>query len=146
MSGVITGSAARPLPTPFEWDEGFWSAAQQHRLVVQACSKCNAVRSFPRVMCPVCRCMESHWIDASGKAKLYSWSTLFRSFHPAFTRLPITVAVVELDDFPQVHLVTTLLQEEGKSEADLRIGLPVQVTFTEAAEGFILPQFRLASA
>lgn len=144
MSGVIATSAQRPLPTPFEWDQGFWDAAAEHRLVVQSCAKCNQVRNFPRLMCPHCRSMEFDWLPASGKGSIFSWSTLYKPFHPAFADLPITIAIVELADFPQVHLVAVLRLEADTTEADLRIGMPVEVVFDDVAPGVAVPQFRLA--
>jgi len=146
MTGVIAGNAARPLPTPFEWDRGFWEAARQHQLVVQYCTACKSVRSFPRLMCPACRSLEFDWLKASGNGRLYSWSTLYKSFHPGFVDLPRTIAIVELEDFPQVHLVSGLQLEQGMTESDLRTGQPVEVFFTDASESISLPEFRLVKS
>ncbi len=142
MSEVITTSAHRPVPTPFEWDQGFWDAAAQHQLVVQCCAQCKKVRNFPRLMCPHCRSMDFGWLQASGKGRVYSWSTLYKSFHPAFVDLPITIAIVELEDFPQVHLVGVLRMEDGMTEADLCIDMPLEVVFDDVAPGIAIAQFR----
>lgn len=133
----------RPLPVPNEWDRGYWDAAREGRLVVQYCAKCDKVHGLPRLMCPTCRGMDMGWRNASGKGKIHSWSTLYRAFHPAFADLPRTVAVIELDDYPQVHLTTTLHLPDGMQESDLAIGQAVEVTFTPASAEITLPEFRL---
>lgn len=139
-----TRAVPRPLPVPTEWDCGFWEAARDRRLVVQYCPQCERVHGLPQLMCPGCHGFDLQWRAASGKGTLYSWSTLYRAFHPAFADLPRTVAVVELDDYPQVHMVSTLHLPEGMTEHDLAIGQAVEVTFTPASADITLPEFRLA--
>ena len=139
----------RPLPTPTEWDQGYWDAARRGELVVQSCAECGVVRSFPRLLCPDCGSFEFVWLRTQGTGTLYSWSILRRSFHPGFTDLPLIVAIVELDDHPGVHLVTNLLDvppevldDAAACEQFIEIGAPVEVTF-ERFETITLPQFRL---
>lgn len=131
-----------PLPTPFDWDRGFWEAAKEHRLVVQRCGSCKEVRNFPRLMCPVCRSMEIEWVASRGRGRIYSWSTLYKPFHPAFTDLPMTIVVIELEDYPKVHLVGRLVSGDG-SEPDLAIDQSVEVIFNDVTDDISLPAFRL---
>ncbi|WP_109793446.1 Zn-ribbon domain-containing OB-fold protein [Minwuia thermotolerans] len=134
-----------PLPTPFEWDQGFWDAAKAHKLVVQRCSDCKKVRHFPRLMCPDCRSMEFEWVETIGRGRIYAWSTLYKAFHPGFTDLPMTVLIVALDDYPQVHLVGRLMNE-NVTEADLAVDKPVEVVFNDVTQEITLPEFRLVEA
>lgn len=143
MTEKNAASVERLLPTPSEWDIGFWEAARQHRLVVQYCTNCKTVRSLPRLMCPVCRSFSFDWLQASGKGRLYSWSTLYRAFHPAYADIPRTIAIVELEDHPCAHLVSTLHMPEGVTEEQLRIGQAVEVFFTDLTDEISLPEFRL---
>jgi uncharacterized OB-fold protein len=94
-------------------------------------------------MCPNCYSLDFGWLNVSGKGSIYSWSTLYRPFHPAFASLPRTTVIVELEDFPEAHLVSELRMHEGMTEADLRIGLPVEVVFVDANDEIALPEFRL---
>lgn len=142
MSAPETGRNLPPLPTPFDWDRGFWEAAHEHRLVVQRCGDCKLVRNFPRIMCPSCRSLSFEWIEASGRGTIYSWSTLHKAFHPAFTDLPITILIVELDDHPQVHLVGQLVGDVP--ETGPQIGQPVTVVYRDITDEITLPGFRLA--
>jgi uncharacterized OB-fold protein len=146
----VSTNLARPLPTPTEWDRGYWDAARENRLVVQVCADCNEVRSFPRLGCPSCGSLDFSWLPAAGTGTLFSWSVLRRCFHPGFTELPLIVAIVELDDFPDVHLVANLrgvpdevLEDPAACIEALPLGARVSVEFESLGE-VTLPQFRLA--
>ncbi len=149
----MTSNPNRPLPRPGEWDEGFWAAAADGQLVVQACASCDAVRNFPRMMCPKCGSMEIRWIEASGTGTIYTWTVLRREFHPEFSELPMLVAVIALDDHPDVHLFCNLDTspygdigpDDPQFDEAVYIGAPVEVTF-ETYNGFTMPQFRLKAA
>lgn len=149
--GPQTTNPLRPVPTPTDWDRGYWEAAAQESLVVQSCTACGLVRSFPRLLCPDCASFDFEWIAAKGTGTLYSWSVLRRSFHPGFVDLPLIVAIVELDDHPTVHLVTNLvdvpakvIEDIAECERFLPLGAAVEVTFERLAD-VTLPQFRLAA-
>lgn len=145
-------TAARPMPEPKEWDEAYWRAAADGRLLVQVCAACGLARSFPRIMCGACGSLEHDWQQSTGHGTIYSWSVLRHSFHPGFTDLPLPIAIVELADHPQVHLVANILAVDEAVLADprrcaeaLEIGTPVTVTFEHLAGGS-LPQFEIAAA
>lgn len=93
-------------------------------------------------MCPSCRSLEFEWLRASGKGRLYSWNTLYQSFHPAFVEFPLTVGIIELEDYPDVHLVGGL-QMDGLTEDDLHIDQPVEVVFHKISKDVMLPEFRV---
>jgi uncharacterized OB-fold protein len=62
-------------------------------------------------------------------------------FHPAFkAELPYIVAIVDLDEGVRMNA-----QMRGVTPAEMRIGLPIQVTFEKAQEGLTLPAFVRAS-
>jgi hypothetical protein len=150
MTESVSPAPVRILPTEMEWDAGYWAAARVGQLVVQACSDCGQVRSFPRIMCAQCGSMDSGWRQVSGKGHLYSWTILRRSFHPAFADVPFVVALVELDDEPSVHLVSNLvglskedIEDPARAEELLWIGRPLVVEFEQRGE-FALPQFSFA--
>jgi uncharacterized OB-fold protein len=147
---IDTGNRERPLPIINDWDKGYWEAAAQHRLVVQACATCGEVRSFPRLMCAECGSFEIEWLPASGRGTIYSWTVARRSFHPHFAELPIAIAVVSLEDYPTVHLVANIaniprevLDDPERCKATLKTGSLVECVFEDFGET-TLPQFRLA--
>ena len=143
MSFRIKQDATPPLPTPFEWDRGFWDAAREKRLVVQRCTACQTIRSFPRLMCSRCHAMDFDWVESAGTGTIYSATTLSQPFHPAFAEKPVTVGIVALDDFPQVHLVSLLRAADGSPVEAPPIGTPVRVHFEDMNEEITLPRFRL---
>ncbi len=74
----------------------------------------------------------------SGWGKVYTWTTLFQRYHPAFAgELPYNVAMVELEEGPR--LITNIV---GCNNEDLRIGMEVEVVFEDVTEEITLPRFK----
>lgn len=126
----------RPDPVVTEDSDGFWSAADAGRLVIQRCASCGRYHHPPRPMCPRCHSVEHTWVDAAGTGTVYSWSALHHPQHPAFD-YPVLAALVELDE--GVRLVTNLIDIEPSAVA---IGMPVEVAFAPTAGGKQVPVFR----
>lgn len=126
----------RPAPVLTEDNEGFWTAAAEHRLVVQRCTACQRVLHPPRPMCPGCGSIELDFVDASGRGTVYSYAILHHPQNPAFD-YPVLAALIDLDE--GVRVVTNLVEVEP---ADVRIGMPVEVTFAATAGGGAVPVFR----
>ena len=77
------------------------------------------------------------WEDASGRATLYTYSTVYVNDLPPFSeRLPYVAAVVELDEGPRV--MTNIVGCEPQA---LRVGMPVQVRFVELTPEVTAPVF-----
>ncbi len=126
----------RPPPVVTGDNEGFWSAAEEGRLVVQRCAGCRALHHPPRPMCPDCRSVDLGWEQAVGTGVVYSYALLHHPQHPAF-EYPVVAALVDLDE--GVRLVTNLVDVEPHQ---VRIGMPVEVAFEPTADGFAVPVFR----
>jgi hypothetical protein len=81
--------------------------------------------------------MEVAWIEASGRGRVHSWTVAHHPFHPDFkAELPYIVAIVDLEEGVRMNA-----QMRGVTPGEMRIGLPVQVTFERTAEGVTLPAF-----
>ncbi len=79
----------------------------------------------------------------SGRATLYSYTVMHDAPAPGFAdHLPYIVVVAELEEQENLLITTNLVDADP---ADLRIGLPLEVTFDELAPGDVVPQFRPAS-
>jgi uncharacterized OB-fold protein len=133
----------RPLPTPSPLTAGFWDAAREHRLVVQRCDGCGALRHYPQPMCASCHSMDWSWTPVSGRGTVYTFTVTYQPFHPAWAdRVPYAIATVELDE--GVRMMTDLPPEDTDEVA---IGRPVECFFEdhERPDGttFTLPRFRL---
>lgn len=131
---------AKPLPEPSIDSKPFWDGLKQHRILLQTCTNCGKKRHYPRPVCDACHSMDSEWTEASGRGTIYSWTETHHPFHIGFkAEVPYILVTVDLEE--GVRLQSQLI---GARLQDLKIGLPVQAVFADAAEGIVLPYFRLA--
>ena len=90
------------------------------------CGACGAVFAEATMACRACASRTAPGaFTAKETGKLYSWSVVHRSY-PGVA-VPFVSAIVDLDD--GLTLKGTL---RGVTEADLRAGLPVRLTFDDA--------------
>jgi len=132
------------FPSPIaDFDaQEFWDGCNRDELLMQRCAACRKFRWLPRPMCPFCYSLEREWVKVSGKGKVYTYTIITHPVHPAaVSRVPYNVAQVQLDDDPDLILVTNLV---GIANEDIRIGMPVQVIFEEHEPGVKLPKFKPA--
>jgi uncharacterized OB-fold protein len=131
----------KPVPRLTPELEPFFAAARRHELVVQRCRACGQLRFPAREICPSCWSTDRDWAPVSGRGEIYSFYWMHQKYHAAFTaEIPYAVVVVQLDEGPR--MVTNLLD---CSREELRIGLPVEVTFEQRSPEITLPQFRPAA-
>ena len=132
--------AERPLPKITPLTEPFWSAAKARRLLVQRCEACGAHQFPPERGCPACGSPRMAWVEASGRASLYSWTIAYPPLLPYFAeRAPWPIAVVELEEGPR--MVTNLV---GVPLDDYRVGLPLRAAFEDVDDETTLVVFRRA--
>lgn len=125
----------RLLPNPDPVSQPFWDALHEHRLVLQKCGQCGAIRHYPRPVCDQCYSMEVEWADASGKGTVHSWTVSHHAFHISFKRdLPITLALIDLDEGVRLNCQLKDIDPE-----DIRIGLPVRVGFEDLTDDVTVP-------
>ncbi len=129
---------AKPLPRLDEESKGFWEACQRRELVLQRCGGCGALRHYPRALCPTCLSDAVEWLRCSGRGTVYTFTVTHQNQAPGFRdALPYVLAYVELDE--GVRLLTNIV--ECAPEA-VRIGMPVEVVFSDATPAVTLPLFR----
>ncbi|MFJ5808947.1 OB-fold domain-containing protein [Streptomyces sp. NBC_01426] len=153
------------LPEVDDFTRPYWEAAAEGRLLVRRCADCGRAHHYPREFCPYCWAGEERvtWEQAGGRAVLYTWSVIHRNDLPPFgERVPYVAAVVDLEEGPR--LMTELVASGGGASgavlggagallggagfggfglggAGLRVGMPLEVAFREAAEGVWVPVF-----
>jgi uncharacterized protein len=128
------------LPTIEEESRPFWDAAREGRFLIARCSDCGRPHHYPRPFCPFCWSENVQWEDASGRATLYTFSTVFVNDLPPFKdRLPYVAAVVDLEEGPRV--MTNIVDCDP---AQLRVGQPVEVCFQPLTDEITMPVFRPA--
>lgn len=134
----------RPRPTPDALTQGFWDAARHHRLVVQRCEECAALRHYPQPMCPECHSTAWSWTPLSGRGTVHTFTVTHQAFHPAWEgRVPFAVATIELAE--GVRMVSDLPTDDVDH---VRIGAPVECWFEDHVDddgtAVTYPRFRLA--
>lgn len=87
-------------------------------------------------MCPDCHSVESQWTEAAGTGTVYSYALLHHPQHPAFS-YPVVAVLVDLDE--GVRVLSNLIDIDPD---EIRIGLPVEVTFASTADECAVPVFR----
>ncbi|HEY6788881.1 MAG TPA: Zn-ribbon domain-containing OB-fold protein [Trebonia sp.] len=128
------------LPTIEDETREYWDAAAGGLLLIARCGSCERVHHYPRVMCPFCWSEDVTAVEASGRATLYTYSTVYVNDLPPFSgRLPYTAAVVDLAEGPR--LMTTVVDAEP---SQLRIGMPLLAEPREVADGVTTFVFRPA--
>jgi uncharacterized OB-fold protein len=131
-------SAARPLPVITADNLPFWRACAEQRLVLPFCNACD--RHFYPIgpVCPHCFADRPDWRDVSGRGVVSSFVIYHQAFFAFYSdRLPYAVVQVELPEGPR--LVGNML---GIDPRDVRIGMPVEVTFEKVTDEITLPQFQ----
>ena len=132
-------TARYDLPTPDETTEAFWAATAEGRLLIKNCRDCGRFHAYPRPFCPHCWSENVDWVEASGRATLYTFSIVRQNdLAPFRDRLPYVAAIVDLDEGPR--LMTNVVD---CAVEDVRIGMALEFT-TRAAEEFAVPVFRPA--
>jgi len=124
-----------PGPTRTALTAPFWDAARSGRLTLQHCDACGKTVFYPRAICPHCWSDRLRWRDASGRARLKSFSVVHRPGHPAWGAVaPYAIGLVELEEGPTMlsHILVPLDR--------LAVGMPLKVTMTRVGSD-VLPFF-----
>jgi uncharacterized protein len=129
----------KPVPVTQPWSEKFWEGTKEGKLLIQGCNDCKSKIFYPRKFCPECWSANLGWIEASGKAKIHTFSTAYSMVEPKFMdELPYTIAYVDLDE--GIRMMTRIV--DCKPE-DIKFDMAVEVVFQERG-GYFLPYFRPA--
>jgi len=137
---MADGARRTDLPTIEDDTRPFWDAAREGRLLIRRCRSCGRPHHYPRPFCPHCWSGDVEWVEASGRATLYTWSVVFTNDLPPFSeRLPYVAAVVDLEE--GVRLMTNVV---GCETDRLEIGMPLVVDYRLLTDDITAPVFRPA--
>jgi hypothetical protein len=129
----------RPLPQPDADTAFFWEAARAGRLEILRCRDCGTYIHLPKPSCRACGGSNLAPEPVSGRGVVHTY-TVTQTPVPGFDP-PFAVVLVELAEQVGLRLVSNIVDVAPE---DIRIGMPVEAVFEEAADGVILPLFRLA--
>jgi len=124
------------LPIPDLDTKDFWDGCRHHYILVQRCRNCGTFRYYPRPMCHNCNSMDTEWVRATGKGKIYSWTVTTHQFHPNF-KPPYIIAIVELEE--GIRMTSNIMDCDPE---ELWIGMPVEVIFDDITSKITLPKFK----
>lgn len=124
MAESSKGQLGGVLPRFPELDtQPFWDATRQHELRYQQCDRCKGVVFYPRRHCVHCTSTSLTWRTSAGLGKVYTYTVVRRSRHPAFKDLvPYWLAWVDLDE--GFRMLTHVV---GVSDADIPLALGQRV-------------------
>ncbi|ARP74272.1 nucleic acid-binding protein [Streptomyces pluripotens] len=126
------GAVRYDVPEPDAFTRPYWEAAAQGRLLIRRCGRCGRAHHYPREFCPHCWSEDVAWEETSGRATLYTWSTVHRNDLPPFgDRTPYTAAVVDLAEGPR--MMTEVVE---CPEGELTAAMPLRVTFRDGSPVF----------
>ncbi|MCX4982203.1 bifunctional MaoC family dehydratase N-terminal/OB-fold nucleic acid binding domain-containing protein [Streptomyces sp. NBC_00572] len=129
-------AARRPRPVINRDNAGFWEGVAAHRLLIQRCGDCAALR-FPWLPgCADCGSAEWDTVEASGTGTVFSYVVMHHPPFPAFDP-PYAVGLIELAE--GVRMISNVV---GVPYDKVRIGMPVRLEFLRVDEELELPVFR----
>ncbi|MET7756554.1 bifunctional MaoC family dehydratase N-terminal/OB-fold nucleic acid binding domain-containing protein [Streptomyces sp. NPDC005389] len=128
--------ARRPRPVVNRDNAGFWEGVAAHRLLIQRCGDCAALRLPWLPGCADCGSPEWDTVEASGAGTVYSYVVMHHPSFPAFDP-PYAVGLVELAE--GVRMISNVV---GVPYDKVRIGMPVRLEFLRVDEELELPVFR----
>jgi len=118
----------------------FWDACRAGELHLQRCAACSRWQFYPRLLCTACGGRELAWQQASGKARLATFTIVRRAVSAAYEDdVPYVVALVKLEEGPTMMSNVVDCDPEA-----LEIGMPLEVTFEAYTDEITVPQFRPA--
>ncbi|WP_338495069.1 bifunctional MaoC family dehydratase N-terminal/OB-fold nucleic acid binding domain-containing protein [Streptomyces sp. SJL17-4] len=126
----------RPRPVVNRDNAGFWEGVAAHRLLIQRCGDCGALRLPWLPGCADCGSGEWDTVEASGAGTVYSYVVMHHPPFPAFDP-PYAVGLVELAE--GVRMISNVV---GVPYDKVRIGMPVRLEFLRVDEELELPVFR----
>jgi len=119
----------------------FWTSGADGKLRFLRCTACDNFIHPPSPVCDKCLCMQLEVTAVSGRATLAAVTVNHQMWMPNMEP-PYTIGIVEIEEQDSVRLTTNIVDCD---EADLAIGMPLEVAF-QAYEDVFLPVFRPSGA
>ncbi|MDY6943364.1 MAG: OB-fold domain-containing protein [Pseudomonadota bacterium] len=133
MSRMMMGTSPHAEP--------FWKATEEKKLVIQYSPETKRYVHYPRepiVVSP--KTGEVEWREASGKGEVYAFSVMRKPGNPAMAaKVPYVVALITLEE--GVRFMSNIV---NCAPEDVKVGMPVKVTWEELPKGRHFPVFEPA--
>jgi uncharacterized OB-fold protein len=125
------------LPVQDELSKAWFEAAKEGKLLLQRDPVTKKVQMYPRAHVLGALGRTPEWVEASGKGKLHSYTTVHRSVHREFASMtPFVIALIDLEEGARVTswVVDTPIDQ-------LRCDMPVKAVFREIHPDVVMPCF-----
>ena len=128
-----------PVPQINDDNRDFWTAGRDRELLIVRCNDCGYYIHPPSPRCPRCLGENVEPSPVSGRGRVYTYTVNRRAWSPGL-EVPYVIAIVQLDEQPDLRLMTNIV---GCSADEVAIDMPVRVEYREQGEAFV-PVFRRA--
>ena len=142
---MTTTESTKPVPIPDDASRPFFDGAKRGELMILRCRACGhpmwgtshsgSLPITPR--CHACFADDLEWVAASGKGTLYSFVIMHQPYPGFEDEVPYNIALVELEE--GVRCISNVV---GCDNAELEIGMPLEVVFDALDDEVSLPMFR----
>jgi uncharacterized OB-fold protein len=131
----------RMLPELTDANRPFWTSGGTGQWSLPWCSECSLYIHPGQPRCP--RCLNDSLAPrpVSGRGSVFTFTVSNYQWLPGWAT-PYVAAIIELDDQAGLRVTSNLV---GVEAADVRIGMPVEVTFSQQGEYWV-PLFRPAAS
>jgi uncharacterized OB-fold protein len=126
---MTTTVYTKPLPAISPENEPFWAGLRERRFAAPRCRRCGDFGWIPYPACRTCLSTDLEWVTLSGRATIYSYSVVHRGPGAFNDDVPYILVLAEMEERPRPMLVLAQLVLCPPDE--VRIGMPVEVTFTD---------------
>ena len=118
----------------------YWEKTKEEELWLRKCNECQQAYFYPRDISPCCFSKDTTWIQASGKATLFTYGIVHRAPHAGFAEdVPFVTAIVKLEEGPKMP--TNIVMDNPTPEK-LQIDMPLEVVFESVSDEISLPKFK----
>lgn len=143
MSDTTDGheTPSRILPAVTDLNRHFWTGGAEGRLLILRCGACGFWVHPPDATCPRCAATDLTPHPVSGRGTVFTFTVNRHAFNPTVP-LPYVIAIVELDEQPDLRFTTNIVNCAPEA---VSVGMPVRVLFEQHGEVFV-PVFEPAGA
>ena len=134
----MTDHSGKFMPRSRPETAAWWEACREEKLMIQRCSQCGAFQFYPRIVCTSCMSDQVEWFQASGRAKVVTFTVCRLPVAKAYAAdVPYVVALVQLEEGPT--MMSNIVQCDPES---VLCGMPLEVVFEVWSDEITMPQFR----
>ena len=138
----MTTGYNKPIPVPQVESDFYWEKCKEHELWLRYDNDAQQAYFYPRDISPITFSRNTTWVQASGKATLYTYAIVHRAPHPGFVGdVPFVTAMVELEEGP---IMPTNIVMDDPTPEKLQIGMALEVVFEDITDDISLPKFKPA--